>query len=277
MSDIRNFFSSDRSAKRRAVETEEEPKKKTKVKSSLSENKEPNTVAESSASLFTLLTEPKWKDLLAPEFKKSYFKQLEAFLVREQKKKATIYPPKADIFAALNLCPFDGIKVVIIGQDPYHGPGQAHGLCFSVQRGVPPPPSLKNIYKEACSDVGIPKPSHGSLLSWCNQGVLLLNTVLTVRASEANSHKKQGWETFTDAVIRLVNEHATGVVFLLWGKPAQDKGALISRAKHCIITSSHPSPLGATKTNEPFIGSKCFSRANEYLTKSGKTPIDWTV
>ncbi|RHY22160.1 hypothetical protein DYB32_009595, partial [Aphanomyces invadans] len=188
-----------------------------------------------------------------------------------------IFPPREEIFAALNLCPFDKIKVVIIGQDPYHGPGQAHGLCFSVARGVPPPPSLKNIYKEANSDVGIPIPKHGSLLSWCNQGVLMLNAVLTVRATEANSHKKQGWETFTDAVIRLINDQSQNVVFLLWGKPAQEKGSLISRTKHCVLTSSHPSPLGATKTTEPFIGSKCFSKANAYLVQHGKDEIDWTL
>ncbi|KAF0695556.1 Aste57867_13596 [Aphanomyces stellatus] len=283
MSDIRSFFSSDRPAKRRAGASKGDAPspvaKKTKAedaKKAETEEAEPSP-AVTSSSLAMLLTEPKWKELLAPEFKKNYFKQLEAFLVREQKKKATIFPPKAEIFAALNLCPFEKIKVVIIGQDPYHGPGQAHGLCFSVRHGVPPPPSLKNIYKEACADVGIVKPTHGSLLAWCDQGVLMLNTVLTVRASEANSHKKQGWETFTDAVIRLVSDQAEGVVFLLWGKPAQEKSTLISRSKHCILTSSHPSPLGATKTAEPFIGSKCFSKANAYLVQHGKDAIEWAL
>ncbi|RHY88129.1 hypothetical protein DYB35_008608, partial [Aphanomyces astaci] len=220
MSDIRSFFTKDRPAKRRAASDIEAPTKKAKASSS--PPVDPVSSPESSSTtLSALVTEPTWNDLLAPEFKKAYFKQLEAFLDREQKKKAAIFPPRHEIFAALNLCPFDSINVVIIGQDPYHGPGQAHGLCFSVARGVPPPPSLKNIYKEANKDVGIPVPTHGSLLSWCRQGVLMLNAVLTVRATEANSHKKQGWETFTDAVIRLVNDQADHVVFLLWGKPAQ--------------------------------------------------------
>ncbi|RHY24025.1 hypothetical protein DYB25_003955 [Aphanomyces astaci] len=293
MSDIRSFFSKDRPAKRRAASDIEAPTKKAKTSSSAPVD--PVSSPESSSTtLSALVTEPTWNDLLAPEFKKAYFKQLEAFLDREQKyvqtkpvpmlsmthscrKKAAIFPPRHEIFAALNLCPFDSINVVIIGQDPYHGPGQAHGLCFSVARGVPPPPSLKNIYKEANKDVGIPVPTHGSLLSWCRQGVLMLNAVLTVRATEANSHKKQGWETFTDAVIRLVNDQADHVVFLLWGKPAQEKGALISRTKHCVLTSSHPSPLGATKTAEPFIGSKCFSKANAYLASHNKPEIDWTL
>lgn len=202
---------------------------------------------------------------------------LTRLITSTQRSKKTIYPPPQDVFSALRDCAFSSLKVVILGQDPYHGPNQAHGLSFSVRHGVPPPPSLKNIYKEAIADVKIGRPSHGCLSCWSQQGVLLLNTVLTVRKGEPNSHKKQGWEALTDAIIQRINAHAEHVVFLLWGKPAQEKGALVNRTKHLVITSSHPSPLGATKTSEPFIGSKCFSRANAYLVKHGKDPIDWRV
>ncbi|OQR91428.1 uracil-DNA glycosylase [Achlya hypogyna] len=277
MSDIRAFFSkSDRPKRAAAAPATAEPTTK-KQKAELGTDDAASEAPPLTTTVAHLLTEPKWREILALEFKKSYFKQLDAFLVREQAKKAKIYPPKQEIFTALNLCPFDQVKVVILGQDPYHGPGQAHGLCFSVQKPVPPPPSLKNIYKEAMADVEIAKPTHGCLLSWCHQGVLLLNTVLTVRATEANSHKKQGWENFTDVVIRKISQELSGVVFLLWGKPAQEKIVLIDRTKHCILTSSHPSPLGATKTSEPFIGSRCFSKTNAYLVKQGKEPINWTV
>ncbi|EQC33240.1 uracil-DNA glycosylase [Saprolegnia diclina VS20] len=286
MSDIRAFFTaSDRPKRAAASRSSAEPAAKKAKETPAATEAAPAeaaptktaSAAPAPATVGDLLTEPTWREMLAPEFKKSYFKSLDAFLVREQQKKAMIFPPKSEIFTALNLCPFDKIKVVILGQDPYHGPGQAHGLCFSVQKPVPPPPSLKNIYKEAIADVNIPKPSHGCLLSWCDQGVLLLNTVLTVRATEANSHKKQGWETFTDVIMRKISKETSGVVFLLWGKPAQEKSALIDRSKHCILTSSHPSPLGATKTAEPFIGSRCFSKTNAYLVQQGKDPIDWTV
>ncbi|KAF1327370.1 Uracil-dna glycosylase, partial [Globisporangium splendens] len=191
--------------------------------------------------------------------------------------KKIIYPPPQDVFSALRDCSFTSLKVVILGQDPYHGPEQAHGLSFSVRRGIPLPPSLRNIYKEAMSDVKISKPTHGCLSSWSQQGVLLLNTVLTVRKAEPNSHKKQGWETLTDAIIQRINNNTSNVVFLLWGKPAQEKGAIINTKKHLVVKSSHPSPLGATKTNAPFIGSKCFSKANKYLIAHGKDPIDWNV
>jgi uracil-DNA glycosylase len=168
--------------------------------------------------------------------------------------------------------------VVILGQDPYHGEGQAHGLCFSVQQGVATPPSLRNIHKEAASDVGtVAKPGHGCLTKWAQQGVLLINTCMTVRKGEANSHSKQGWEAFTDAVIKHVSKNKQGVVFLLWGKPAAKKYELVDGKRHHLITSSHPSPLGATKTDMPFIGSKCFSRCNAFLEEAGGAPIDWRV
>ncbi|OWZ06681.1 Uracil-DNA glycosylase [Phytophthora megakarya] len=218
-----------------------------------------------------------WFDLLQKEFTRGSFQALTRFLEGEEGRKKTVYPPPADVFAALRDCAFSDLKVVILGQDPYHGPEQAHGLSFSVRHGVPPPPSLKNIFKEAMNDVAITRPTHGCLSCWSRQGVLMLNTVLTVRRGEANSHKKRGWEQFTDAVIANVNKHASNVVFLLWGKPAQEKGALIDSKRHLVVRSSHPSPLGATKTNAPFLGSKCFSRANSYLKEHGKEPIDWSV
>ncbi|KAL3662806.1 hypothetical protein V7S43_012208 [Phytophthora oleae] len=218
-----------------------------------------------------------WFDLLQKEFARGSFQALTRFLGGEEGRKKTIYPPPADIFAALRDCAFSDLKVVILGQDPYHGPQQAHGLSFSVRHGVPPPPSLKNIFKEAMNDVNIARPTHGCLSCWSRQGVLLLNTVLTVRRGEPNSHKKRGWEQLTDAIISKVNKDASNVVFLLWGKPAQEKGALIDTKRHLVVRSSHPSPLGATKTNAPFLGSKCFSRANSYLKEHGKEPIDWNV
>jgi uracil-DNA glycosylase len=239
-----------------------------------------------------------WYSQLESEFARPYFKSLVTFLSGEEAKyvvstydlpedkfhgltdllldrKKTIYPTPANVFAALRDCAFDSLKVVIIGQDPYHGPNQAHGLSFSVLPGVQTPPSLVNIYKEAMSDVKLQKPNHGCLSAWSQQGVLMLNAVLTVRRGEPNSHKNQGWEKLTDAIIDRVNKNTSNVVFLLWGRPAQLKGARIDKTKHLVITSSHPSPLGATKTNEPFIGSKCFSKTNAYLQKNGKDPIDW--
>ncbi|TMW67285.1 hypothetical protein Poli38472_012401 [Pythium oligandrum] len=218
-----------------------------------------------------------WYEQLEREFKHPQFKSLVKFLEGEESRKRTIYPAPENVFAALRDCAFSSLKVVILGQDPYHGPSQAHGLSFSVLQGVPPPPSLANIFKEAIADVQIKRPGHGCLSCWSKQGVLMLNTVLTVRRGEPNSHKNQGWERITDAIIDRINKNSTNVVFLLWGKPAQTKGALINQSKHLVIKSSHPSPLGATKTKEPFIGSKCFSKANEYLVKHGKDPIDWNV
>lgn len=200
------------------------------------------------------------------------------------RKSATVYPPPQDVFSALNLCPLDQIKVVIIGQDPYHGPNQGHGLCFSVRKGVAIPPSLKNIYKELQNDpkVDFKMPNHGYLERWGRQGVLLLNAVLTVRRGEANSHKGKGWEETTDEILRALVRRPSnkGIVFLLWGRPASKKmeSVLNGNRKHqMIISSSHPSPLGATKTNAPFLGSRCFSRANEALKQMGYDPIDWNV
>ena len=204
-----------------------------------------------------------------------------------RKSKYVIYPPPQDTFSALNLTPLSSVKVVIVGQDPYHGPNQAHGLCFSVKHGILPPPSLKNIYKELVNDPNVEEfttmPKHGFLERWAKQGVLMINTVLTVRKGDANSHKKQGWELFTDEIIRAVDrtsrDRNTGVVFLLWGNPATKKAttALQSTKRHEVICTSHPSPLGATKTSKPFMGSRCFSRANEALRKLGHEPIDWKV
>jgi len=217
-----------------------------------------------------------WATLLESEVKKAYFKKLTAFVDGEYASK-TIFPPQDLIFNALMSCDFEDVRVVIIGQDPYHGPHQAHGLAFSVQKGVQIPPSLRNIYKEVENDLGHARPSHGNLEYWNGQGVLLLNTCLTVRKGEAFSHTKQGWEIFTDAIIRMVSLKSSGCVFLLWGKPAQLKGQLVNQSKHKIITTSHPSPLGAAKTDKPFLGSKCFSRCNAMLEQMGKPPIDWHI
>jgi uracil-DNA glycosylase len=217
-----------------------------------------------------------WKELLRDEFNKPYFRNLASFIQKESNK-SVIYPPHRDVFSALNFIgDINNIKVVIIGQDPYHGPGQAHGLAFSVQRGQPKPPSLANIFKEASNDVNIRNPTHGNLENWSRQGVLLLNTCLTVRKGEANSHQKRGWETFTDAIIQKLRSKQN-IVYLLWGKPAQSKCESIDTKKNTIIASSHPSPLGAYKTDAPFMGSKCFSRCNSALEKYGLTPIDWNV
>jgi uracil-DNA glycosylase len=215
-----------------------------------------------------------WKQELKSEFTKPYFLQIVNFLKTEKEAGKVIYPPGKLIFNAFDSTPFDNVKVVILGQDPYHGPGQAHGLCFSVQDGVPPPPSLVNIYKEINSDIGAPIPRSGNLTKWANQGVLLLNATLTVRAAEANSHSKIGWQDFTNAVIRKVSEDKTNVVFLLWGKFAQDKQVLIDESKHLILKSAHPSPLSA---HNGFLGNKHFSKTNEYLVKNGKDPIDWSI
>lgn len=215
--------------------------------------------------------EESWKEVLAPEFEKPYFKQLTDF-VRQEYRTTTVYPPGSLIFNAFNLCPFYKVKVVLIGQDPYHGPGQAQGLCFSVNDGVPFPPSLQNIFKEVHDDVGSPIPTSGSLVRWAQQGVLLLNATLTVRAHQAGSHQRQGWEEFTDAAIRALAERREHLVFILWGSYAQKKGAFIDRTKHLVLTSVHPSPLSAY---HGFFGNHHFSRANAYLVEHGETPIQW--
>lgn len=215
--------------------------------------------------------EESWKEALMPEFSKDYFIRLTDF-VRKEYHETTVYPPGKQIFNAFNLCPFDKVKVVIIGQDPYHGPGQAHGLCFSVNDGIQPPPSLVNIFKEINSDLGKPIPQSGNLTRWAEQGVLLLNATLTVRAHQAGSHQRRGWEEFTDAVIRKLAEEKNNLVFILWGAYAQKKGAFIDRNKHLVLTSVHPSPLSA---HSGFFGNHHFSLANDYLVKNGKTAIDW--
>lgn len=215
--------------------------------------------------------EETWKEALMPEFSKDYFIRLTDF-VRKEYHETTVYPPGKLIFNAFNLCPFDKVKVVIIGQDPYHGSGQAHGLCFSVNDGVQPPPSLVNIFKEINNDLGKPIPQSGNLTRWAEQGVLLLNATLTVRAHQAGSHQRQGWEEFTDAVIRKLAEEKSNLVFILWGSYAQKKGAFIDRNKHLVLTSVHPSPLSA---HNGFFGNHHFSLANDYLVKNGKTAIDW--
>lgn len=214
-----------------------------------------------------------WKDLLKNEFESPYYLNLRKFLISEYKS-SIIYPNMYDIFNALHYTPYSKVKVVILGQDPYHGPNQAHGLSFSVKPGVPAPPSLINIYKELHTDLNCYIPNNGYLKKWADQGVLLLNTVLTVRASEANSHRNKGWENFTNKIIELVNSKTEPVVFILWGKNAQEKQALITNPIHHIIKSVHPSPLSASRG---FFGSRPFSRTNEFLKSDGLSPIDWQI
>lgn len=219
--------------------------------------------------------ESSWKEILKNEFTKSYFQQIVTFLKTERMAGKTIYPPGSMIFNAFNHTPFNKVKVVILGQDPYHGPGQAHGLCFSVQDGVPPPPSLINIYKEIQSDIGIGmNAKSGNLTKWADQGVFLLNASLTVRANEPMSHSKIGWAEFTDAVIKKISDEKKGVVFLLWGKFAQEKQILIDETKHHVLKAAHPSPFSADKG---FFGCKHFSKTNEYLVKEGLSPVDWKI
>jgi uracil-DNA glycosylase len=219
--------------------------------------------------------EPSWLQVLGDEFDKDYMVKLKHFLQQEKEAGHVVYPKNKDIFNAFNSTPFDKVKVVILGQDPYHGPHQAHGLSFSVQKGIATPRSLINIYKELKTDIpGFTIPVHGNLQEWADQGVLLLNATLTVQASLAGSHQKKGWEQFTDAVIRKLSEKREGLVFILWGAYAQSKIALIDTEKHHIIKSVHPSPLSVERG---FWGSKPFSKANDYLTKEGKTPIDWQI
>ncbi|MEX2340944.1 MAG: uracil-DNA glycosylase [Candidatus Paceibacterota bacterium] len=215
--------------------------------------------------------EPSWKEVLAGEFEQGYFKDL-AGKVREAYLTSQVFPPPKLVFNAFNLCPFDKVKVVIIGQDPYHGPSQAHGLCFSVQDKVATPPSLKNIYKEIKNDLGKDIPQSGNLERWAKQGVLLLNATLTVRAGEAGSHQGWGWEQLTDAAIRKVSEEKKGMVFMLWGRFAQNKSVLIDESKHLILKAPHPSPLSA---HNGWFGSGHFSKANDYLKSIGKEEIDW--
>jgi uracil-DNA glycosylase len=215
--------------------------------------------------------EPTWKEKLEGEFEKEYFLRLSHF-IKEEYRLQTIYPPGSLIFNAFNLCPFANVRAVIIGQDPYHGPGQAHGLCFSVRNDVAHPPSLINIFKEIESDIGIKRPSSGNLERWAAQGVLLLNATLTVRAHQAGSHQKKGWEEFTDSVINLLNSEKQHLVFFLWGAYAQKKGEAIDRSKHLVLESVHPSPLSASRG---FFGNKHFSRCNEYLLANGIEAINW--
>lgn len=208
-------------------------------------------------------------------FEQPYMQALREFLVQEKAAGQTIYPPGDEIFAALNTTPLSRVKVVILGQDPYHGPGQAHGLCFSVRRGQRPPPSLLNIFAELRQDVGIPQPRHGELTHWAGQGVLLLNSVLSVRAGEAASHQGRGWETFTDRVIAALDREREGLVFLLWGSYAQRKGRLIDSRRHLVLKAAHPSPLAANRGG--WFGCRHFSRANEWLAARGEQAIDWSL
>jgi len=215
-----------------------------------------------------------WKQRLIPEFESKYMQGLKQFLLAEQAANKTIYPLENEIFAALDLTPFDQVKVVILGQDPYHGPNQAHGLCFSVKPDIKTPPSLVNIYKEIQADLGIARAKHGSLINWANQGVLLLNSVLTVEASMATSHQGQGWEEFTDKIIHLLNDEKDNLVFMLWGSYAQQKAKFVDQSKHLVLKAPHPSPLSA---HRGFLGCKHFSKCNEYLEQHGMAPIDWQI
>ncbi|MBY0383726.1 uracil-DNA glycosylase [bacterium] len=218
--------------------------------------------------------ESSWKKVLRSEFDQDYMKQLRQFLVDEIKNKKVIYPKPKEYFAAFEHTPVEHVRVVILGQDPYHGPGQAHGLCFSVQKGVVPPPSLKNIFKEIHQDLGLPIPQHGCLTKWAKQGVLLLNSVLTVQDGMAASHRNKGWERFTDRVIQEINNQQNPVVFLLWGSYAQSKAEFVDGKKHLVLKSVHPSPLSA---HRGFLGCKHFSKANEFLKKNGLPIIDWSL
>ena len=214
-----------------------------------------------------------WNPILRPEFAKPYWGDLQRF-VTDERAHHEVYPPPDEVFAALHQTPYEAVKVVILGQDPYHGPGQAHGLCFSVRPGVARPPSLRNIFKELADDAGVTPPDHGCLDAWAEQGVLLLNTTLTVRAHQAASHQGKGWETFTDEVIRAVDAKSEGVVFILWGAAARKKKVLVDRTRHAVIESAHPSPLSA---HNGFFGSRPFSRTNAALEDAGREPVDWRI
>ena len=215
-----------------------------------------------------------WKKLLAEEFEEDYFAQIKSFIIQQKNQGKKVYPPGKEIFQAFDRTPFGNVKAVIIGQDPYHGQGQAHGLCFSVRKGVTIPPSLKNIYQEQKIDLGIDQPGHGELNHWADQGVLMLNAILTVNASEPASHCKAGWEQFTDAVIKKVSDEKHGIVFLLWGRFAQEKASLIDPLKHHILKAAHPSPFSA---HNGFFGCKHFSKANSLLESEGLGAIDWQI
>ena len=217
--------------------------------------------------------EKSWYEKLKNEINQPYVQELKNFLEHEKKEGKIIYPPEPLVFNAFLQTPFDNVKVVVVGQDPYHGPGQAHGLSFSVLPGITPPPSLKNIFKEMETDLGIPRPSHGCLISWAQQGVLLLNATLTVRAGEPRSHYGKGWEKFTDAVIDILAKRPDPLVFLLWGKSAQEKCHKVLGTHHAVFQSAHPSPYSADK----FFGCRHFSKANEFLKKNGKEPVNWAV
>lgn len=215
-----------------------------------------------------------WRAALEPEFQQHYMHALRTFLQNRQKAGAVIYPPAKDRFNAFSYTPMAQVKAVILGQDPYHGPGQAHGLCFSVRPGVTPPPSLKNIFRELESDLGISRPTHGYLESWARQGVFLLNSVLTVEQGKPGAQQGKGWERFTDKAIELLNEQCDRIVFMLWGSYAQKKGSIVDRSRHLILEAAHPSPLSA---HRGFLGCRHFSQANAYLKQHGKTPIDWEL
>ncbi len=215
-----------------------------------------------------------WKHVLLPEFEQPYMHSLRDFLARGKRDGREVYPPGDQIFNALNSTNFEQVKIVILGQDPYHGPGQAHGLCFSVRPGVAIPPSLLNIFKELHADLGVTRPAHGCLVSWAEQGVLLLNAVLTVEAGKAASHQGKGWERFTDGIVNALNDSREHLVFMLWGAYAQKKGALIDRQKHLVLESPHPSPLSASRG---FLGNRHFSKANRYLRETGQKEINWTI
>ncbi len=216
---------------------------------------------------------PSWRSVLEKELEKPYIAQLEHF-VAEERENHQVFPPPSEVFAAFDLTPYENVRVLLLGQDPYHGEDQAHGLCFSVRPGVKPPPSLVNIYKELADDLAIEPPTHGHLASWAGQGVLMLNTVLTVRAHVANSHKRKGWETFTEAVIREIDRKKEPVVFVLWGNPARKKAGRIASERHAIIEAPHPSPLSA---NRGFFGCRCFSAVNASLSRFGHPEIDWQL
>lgn len=218
--------------------------------------------------------EPSWKARVGDWFARDDMRALAAFLRQRKAAGATVYPPGGEIFAAFDATPFDAVKVVILGQDPYHGPGQAHGLCFSVRPGVPVPPSLDNIYKELARDTGFVRPDHGCLLPWARRGVLLLNSVLTVEAGQAGSHQGKGWEGFTDHVVDVLNREREHLVFLLWGSYAQKKGAVIDPRRHRVLKAPHPSPLSA---HRGFLGCGHFSAANQYLARTGQAPVDWSL
>ena len=218
--------------------------------------------------------EPSWKARVGDWFARDDMRALAAFLRQRKAAGATVYPPGGEIFAAFDATPFDAVKVVILGQDPYHGPGQAHGLCFSVRPGVPVPPSLDNIYKELARDTGFVRPDHGCLLPWAQRGVLLLNSVLTVEAGQPGSHQGKGWEGFTDHVVDVLNREREHLVFLLWGSYAQKKGAVIDPRRHRVLKAPHPSPLSA---HRGFLGCGHFSAANDYLVRTGQAPVDWTL